>query len=84
MSDPQSRLLECFSVVFPTLEETTIRNSSVDSVTDWDSLASVTLYSLVEEEFEMEINLEDLNNLLSFEQILEYVIGKGDFPGNNK
>ena len=84
MSDPQSRLLECFSVVFPTLEENKIRNSSVDSVTDWDSLASVTLYSLVEEEFDIEINLEDIGNLLSFERILEYIIEKADFPGNNK
>lgn len=83
MSDPQSRLLECFSAVFPKLGEAEILNSNVNSVTDWDSLASVTLYSLVEEEFGVEINLEDLEDLLSFERILKYVGEKGGIPENN-
>ena len=84
MSDLQSRLLGCFTVVFPKLQETEIQNSSVDSVTDWDSLASVTLYSLIEEEFDVELNLEDLDDLLSFQRILKYVAEKGGFPENNE
>jgi len=77
-------LLECFSAVFPKLGEAEILNSNVDSVTDWDSLASVTLYSLVEEEFGVEIDPDDLENLLSFELILKYVSEKGGIPGNNE
>ena len=73
MSDSRSRLLHCSSVVFPELPEEELLHSSVDSVGDWDSLASVNLYSLVEEEFSVEIKLEDLENLLSFELILEYI-----------
>ena len=73
MPDSRSRLLHCFSVVFPELPEEELPRSSVDSVDDWDSLASVNLYSLVEEEFGVEIKLEDLENLLSFELILEYI-----------
>ena len=73
MSDSKFRLLHCFSVVFPKIPEEELLHSSVGSVDDWDSLASVNLYSLVEEEFGIEINLEDLENLLSFELILEYI-----------
>ena len=73
MPDSRSRLLECFSAVFPKLREDELLHSSVDSVADWDSLASVTLYSLVEEEFGVEIRIEELENLLSFEMILKYV-----------
>ena len=76
MPDPRTRLLHCFSVVFPELQEEEIPRSSVASVSAWDSLASINLYSLVEEEFGIEINPEDLENLLSFEMILEYVSGE--------
>lgn len=80
MSDSRSRLLHCFSIVFPKLQEEELPHSSVDSVDDWDSLASVNLYSLVEEEFGVEIRLEDLENLLSFELILEYINGGTGIP----
>ena len=48
MSDLQARLIECFSAVFPKLKGEELLHSSVDSVADWDSLASVTLYSIIE------------------------------------
>lgn len=53
-----------------------IPRSSIGSVGDWDSLASINLYSLVEEEFGIEINLEDIEELLSFGLILKYIRGK--------
>lgn len=75
MPDARSRLIRCFSVVFPNLEEQEIPISSVASVGDWDSLASINIYSLVEEEFGIEISMEDLENLLSFELIMEFIEG---------
>jgi len=73
LADVRSRLAHCFSVVFPDLEESEIPRSSVASVSAWDSLASINLYSLVEEEFGIEISMEDLERLLSFELILEFL-----------
>lgn len=52
--------------------------SSIASVGAWDSLASINLYSLVEEEFGVEINMDDLENLISFELILGYIEGGND------
>ena len=73
MDDPRARLMRCFSVAFPDLEEQEIPLSSVGSVGAWDSLASINLYSLVEEEFGIEVSMDDLERLLSFELMLEYV-----------
>ncbi len=82
MADSRARLIRCFSVVFPDLEEREIPLSSMGSVGAWDSLASLNLYSLVEEDFGIEISMEDLERLLSFELILEYIEEKTGVSGD--
>lgn len=73
MNNLEQRLVRCFSSVFPALDEDQIRNASVDSVPDWHSLASVTLISVVQEEFAVQVNLADLPNLVSFSAVHNYV-----------
>jgi acyl carrier protein len=43
------------------------------SVAQWDSLATVNLIALVEEEFQVQIPDADLENFVSFELILDYL-----------
>jgi acyl carrier protein len=73
MSDDQDRLQRCFALVFPELPESEIRGASIESVAQWDSLANINLVTLVEEDFQVEISLEDLEKLTSFEAILQYL-----------
>ena len=73
MDNLEHRLVRCFSSVFPELSEDQIRNASVDSVADWHSLASVTLISVVQEEFGVQVGLMDLPNLVSFSAVQNYV-----------
>ncbi len=73
MDNLEHRLVRCFSSVFPDLNENEIRNASVDSVPDWHSLASVTLISVVQEEFGVQVGLTDLPNLVSFSAVQNYV-----------
>jgi acyl carrier protein len=73
MDDLERRLVRCFSSVFPDLSEHEIRNASVDSVPGWHSLASVTLISVVQEEFGVQVSLTDLPNLISFSAVQNYV-----------
>jgi len=73
MDNLEHRLVRCFSSVFPELSEDQIRNASVDSVADWHSLASVTLISVVQEEFGAQVGLTDLPNLVSFSAVQNYV-----------
>ncbi|MDQ3753870.1 MAG: acyl carrier protein [Acidobacteriota bacterium] len=71
--DTRSRLLKCFAVVFPELSEAEIPHASATAVADWDSVASVTLMSVIEEEFGIELDADSLEHLVSFEQMLDYL-----------
>ena len=69
----EHRLVRCFSSVFPDLDEEQIRSASIESVPGWHSLASVTLISVIQEEFGVQVSLTDLPNLVSFSAVQGYV-----------
>ena len=70
MSDNRARLIECFATVFPDLRSAEIPLASIATVPAWDSLASATLVSVLEEEFGVQLGLEELEDLTSFELVL--------------
>jgi acyl carrier protein len=76
MNDVRARLTKCFAAVFPHLTEANIQRAIPDKVESWDSLASITLINVIEEEFEIEIDPEDIEHLVSFEKVLDYVSRK--------
>jgi acyl carrier protein len=76
MNDVRRRLTRCFSVVFPALSPAEISQAAPVSVGEWDSLATITLLTVIEEEFGIQFPPEDLEQLMSFELILEYLEGK--------
>jgi acyl carrier protein len=73
MDDVQSRLMRCFSSVFPTLPSGTFANTNTTNTAEWDSVASVTLFALVEEEFGTELDVNALGELTSFDSILDHL-----------
>jgi acyl carrier protein len=75
MNDRENRLVDCFSVVFPKRSREEIPSASRDSFAEWDSLAGITLITLVQEEFQIEIDLMEmeLEMLGSFPIFLQYV-----------
>ena len=73
MQDLENRLVRCFSSVFPDLSEEQIRTANIESIPGWHSLASVTLISVVQEEFGVQVSLADLPNLVSFSAMQTYV-----------
>jgi acyl carrier protein len=73
MGDVRSRLLNCFTTVFPVLSEEEIATASIDTVGSWDSLTSAVLISTVEEEFGIQVALDDLMRFVSFELIFSYL-----------
>ncbi|MGA2422328.1 MAG: acyl carrier protein [Candidatus Acidiferrum sp.] len=73
MADVKARLERCFSAVFPALSAAQIVQANPASVAAWDSVASVTLFALIEEEFALEIDVQDMPQLLSFEGLLAYL-----------
>ena len=69
--DEKSRLLDCFSAVFPALRREQLARAEQAAVSEWDSMATVTLITLVEDEFHVEIPATEMENLVSFDSFLK-------------
>jgi hypothetical protein len=73
MAELESRLVNCFATVFPELAPQEIPAVSMGSLASWDSVAGITLLSVIEEEFSLSILPDDVAGLVSFELILDYL-----------
>ena len=73
MNDTTDRLIRCFTAVFPDVSPQQLETASPATVEGWDSVATVTLMSVIEEEFQIEIDPEDVEHLLSFSNSIAYV-----------
>jgi len=76
MSNEEERLKECFRSVFPNLSDDEILRASSASIATWDSLATVTLVSLIEEEFGVTIAPDEYEYLVSFDLAREWLKSK--------
>jgi acyl carrier protein len=73
MDEQRARLIKCFTAVFPDLSPSEIPGATPERVAAWDSVANVTLLAVVEEEFGVTIDVDDLERLTSFEGLQEYL-----------
>lgn len=73
MDEMEKRLAACFSTVLPELGPEEIPEASATTVASWDSVASVTLIAVVEEEFGITIDDEEPGKFDSFRNILAYL-----------
>ena len=73
MTETESRLASCFQTVFPHLAMGRIPQAAMTSVRQWDSLATITLVSLIEEEFGIDLPPSDLERFDSFGSIARYL-----------
>jgi acyl carrier protein len=77
MPDATSRLIRCFSAVFPAVSADQICAADVQSLPGWDSLTMVTLASVLEEEFGVEIDFADFPECISFTTVHDYLQHRG-------
>ena len=73
MAELHERLVRCVSSVVPTMTEEGVRAVDVASLMDVDSLAAVTLLALINEEFGVDMDLEDLLKLGSFQAVQQFL-----------
>ena len=78
MMDTYQRLVDCFAAVFPDLPLSAIPTASTVDVPQWDSIANVTLISVVEEEFSVQLPVDELENMTSFGLIERAIQGQLD------
>ncbi len=69
----RERLIHCFQAVFPDLNEGDIPRATAERVAAWDSVATVTLTAVIEEEFGVEVPGEEIETLTSFDAFLRIV-----------
>ena len=73
MDNNEVRLQKCFSKVFPDLSPQAIPNASTDTVRGWDSIASITLLMLVQEEFGVVPDMDRFEEFTSYQGLLAYL-----------
>jgi len=76
MNDTKEKVARCFSNVFPNIREEEIPRASTASLAAWDSVAHVTLLSSIAEEFGLDFELEDFEELVSYALIVDYLESK--------
>lgn len=65
----RTKLERCFALTFPKLDRARIPSASATAMSEWDSVANISLLTLVGEEFGIEIDLEDFEDATSFAAI---------------
>ncbi len=73
MNNARERLVNCFAAVFPKLSDEEIQNAAPEMVEDWDSVSNAMLISVIEEEFNTSIAVEEIEHLRSFESALRFI-----------
>jgi acyl carrier protein len=76
MSEISVKLGECFAAVFPQLPSEEIPNATPTVVEGWDSIATITLVSVIEEQFGIQIDPEDIEHFVSYQAVLDYLTAK--------
>ena len=69
MDDVRDRLGRCFALAFPKLDPSQYATASAQNMREWDSIAQLTLLTLIAEEFGREIDFEELEGANSFEAL---------------
>jgi acyl carrier protein len=70
MDNASDRLTRCFAAVFPKLSPETIHAATLETLSTWDSVAMVTLVALIEDEFEVSFDLDEIGRLNSYNAVL--------------
>jgi acyl carrier protein len=76
MNQTRARLIQCFSAVFPDLGEDEIPQVARESMANWDSLANFSLIAVIEEEFGIRIDADDVDRFVSFGSVVEILQSK--------
>lgn len=71
MDDVKTRLSRCFALAFPKLDPSQYEIASAQNVSEWDSIAQLTLLTLIAEEFQWEIDFEEFEDATSFEALAQ-------------
>jgi acyl carrier protein len=73
VTELESRLARCFAAVFPELDVAQLASASPETLSDWDSLHTLTLIAVVEEQFGLTVPAADYPSLRSYAAARDYL-----------
>ena len=73
MSSDSDRLMHCFATVFPGATRDEIKVSKFEEITGWDSLRGVTLLAVLDDEFGIQMDVDELMGLKNFDGLESYL-----------
>ena len=75
MDNVRDKLAHCFSLAFPQMDPNRYPGASAENTSEWDSIAQVTLLTLIGEEFGVDIDFEEFEGATSFEALASRLSG---------
>ena len=76
MPEIKDRVAICFANVFPGIGPDAIPTASNSTLPAWDSLTHVRLLGTIEDEFGLQFEMEDFEELVSYPLIVSYLENK--------
>lgn len=73
MSKDEDRLMHCFATVFPAAAREEIEVSKFEALPGWDSLRGVTLLAVLDDEFGVQMDMDELLKLETFEGLAKEI-----------
>ena len=73
MSTVTERVDRCFPNVLPNIRKEELAAAASDSTPGWDSVAHVTLLASIAEEFGVDFEVDDFEELVSHRRIVDYL-----------
>jgi len=70
------RLTRVFTSILPQIDVNNIENATMDNTENWDSLATLSLFTLAEEEFGIKLGLDLIVSTKSFADLEKIIISK--------
>jgi acyl carrier protein len=67
------RLKRCFNSTFPAASAIELETARIDEMQGWDSLRGVTLLAVLDEEFGLQLDLEELLTLGTYDAVRQYL-----------
>lgn len=71
MDKIKEKLAHCFSLAFPQMDPSQYATANTENTAAWDSVAQVTLLTLIGEEFGIDIDFLEFEGATSFESLAE-------------
>jgi acyl carrier protein len=71
------RLKRCFDSTFPAATSSEIETERIENLPGWDSLRGVTLLAVLDEEFGLQMDLDELLALGTYDGLKQYMVQHG-------